>query len=106
MYKSHLVFVAAILTSTVALSHGDVAPQPMNTDALPDVGEEWLIENPYRNMGEDVWSTAITIGDSGYNQNCARCHPVGDSMTVAWRFVIAHPRRSYHSGLNNWFCNR
>jgi cytochrome c-550 PedF len=77
MYKSHLVFVAAMLTSTVALSHGDVAPQPMNTDALPDVGEEWLIENPYRNMGEDVWSTAITIGDSGYNQNCARCHGLG-----------------------------
>ena len=59
MFKSHLVFVAAMLTSTVALSHGDVAPQPMNTDALPDVGDEWLIENPYRNMGE--WITIAWI---------------------------------------------
>lgn len=61
----------------IALAHGDVAPQPMDTDALPDVGEEWLIENPYRDQGEDVWKTAIEIGDSGYNQNCARCHGLG-----------------------------
>ncbi|MQY43188.1 cytochrome c-550 PedF [Epibacterium sp. SM1969] len=61
----------------IALAHGDVAPQPMDTDALPDVGEEWLIENPYRDQGEDVWETAIEIGDSGYNQNCARCHGLG-----------------------------
>ena len=57
-------------------AHGDVAPQPVNTDALPDVGEEWLIENPYRAeaVGEEVWKAAIDIGASGYNQNCARCH--------------------------------
>ncbi|MQQ08817.1 cytochrome c-550 PedF [Epibacterium sp. SM1979] len=61
----------------LVLAHGDVAPQPMNTDALPDVGEEWLIENPYRDQGEEVWQAAIDIGDSGYNQNCARCHGLG-----------------------------
>ena len=58
-------------------AHGDVAPQPVNTDALPDVGEEWLIENPYRGMDEEVWQTAVDIGASGYNQNCARCHGLG-----------------------------
>lgn len=59
-----------------ALGHGDVAPQPIDTDALPDVGEEWLEENPYRaeTAGPDVWATAVNIGASGYNQNCARCH--------------------------------
>lgn len=67
------------LSAGMALAHGDVAPQPMNTDALPDVGEEWLIENPYRaeKVGEDVWKVALEIGDSGYNQNCARCHGLG-----------------------------
>ncbi len=56
------------------LAHGDVAPQPVNTEALPDLEEEWLIENPYRDQGEAVWKTALEIGASGYNQNCARCH--------------------------------
>lgn len=71
---------AAALACTLTLgptpvqAHGDVAPQPMNTDSLPEVGEEWLIENPYRAQGEDVWAEAVRIGSSGYNQNCARCH--------------------------------
>ena len=63
-----------MFAATLALAHGDVAPQPVNTDALPDVGEEWLTENPYRDAGEDVWQAAVEIGASGYNQNCARCH--------------------------------
>ncbi|MEL6210661.1 MAG: cytochrome c-550 PedF, partial [Pseudomonadota bacterium] len=69
--------VAGVLAATtLALGHGDVAPQPVNTDALPDVGEEWLIENPYRAdaVGEEAWAKAVEIGASGYNQNCARCH--------------------------------
>ncbi|MCA8881907.1 MAG: cytochrome c-550 PedF [Rhodobacteraceae bacterium] len=72
---------AALLTAaaTIAHAHGNVAPQPVNTDALPDVGEEWLDENPYRAevAGEEVWETAIKIGESGFNQNCARCHGLG-----------------------------
>ena len=61
------------------LAHGDVAPQPVNTDALPEIGEDWLTENPYRadKAGEEVWKTAVRIGDSGFNQNCARCHGLG-----------------------------
>lgn len=51
--------------------------EPVNTDALPDVGEEWLTENPYRAAAPEVWETAITIGESGFNQNCARCHGLG-----------------------------
>lgn len=64
-------------SASLAWAHGDVAPQPVNTDALPDVGEEWLTENPYRDMGDEVWSKAIEIGASGYTQNCARCHGLG-----------------------------
>lgn len=72
---------AAILLATTSLvvAHGDVAPQPLNTDALPEVGEEWLTENPYREdeAGHDVWLKAVEIGASGFNQNCARCHGLG-----------------------------
>ncbi|TNC52315.1 cytochrome c-550 PedF [Rubellimicrobium rubrum] len=66
-----------ILAAGLAFAHGDVAPQPVNTDALPDVGEEWLTENPYRSMEPEVFQAAIEIGDSGFNQNCARCHGLG-----------------------------
>ncbi len=68
-----------VLVASLAHAHGDVSPQPVNTDALPEVGEEWLTENPYRaaKAGDDVWWQAVVIGDSGYNQNCARCHGLG-----------------------------
>lgn len=71
--------LALVFAAGMAWGHGDVTPQPMNTDALPDVGEEWLTENPYRveAAGEEVWWTAVMLGDSGYNQNCARCHGLG-----------------------------
>ncbi|MEM9584367.1 MAG: cytochrome c-550 PedF [Pseudomonadota bacterium] len=79
MFRYRHSIVAAFATLglvTVALGHGDVTPQPVNTDTLPDVGEEWLIENPYRvgNITEEEWLAALEIGASGYNQNCARCH--------------------------------
>lgn len=81
MYAQRLTLAAALaaLTAFSAHGHGDVAPQPVDTEALPDVGEEWLTENPYRSAsaGEEVWIKAIEIGSSGYNQNCARCHGLG-----------------------------
>lgn len=77
--KTSLVTAGLIAMAGMVYAHGDVAPQPINTDALPDVGEEWLIENPYRAeaVGEEVWLKAVEIGSSGYNQNCARCHGLG-----------------------------
>ena len=66
--------VLALFSAGAAWAHGDVAPQPVDTAGLPEVGEEWLMENPYRGMDQDVWARAIEIGASGYNQNCARCH--------------------------------
>lgn len=67
---------AATALAGMVHAHGDVTPQAVDTSALPEVGEEWLIENPYRAdaVGEEVWKKAIEIGASGYNQNCARCH--------------------------------
>jgi cytochrome c-550 PedF len=68
--------VTAIAVATLASAHGDVNPQPVDTGGLPETGDEWLIENPYRAAaaGEDVWGKALEVGASGYNQNCARCH--------------------------------
>jgi cytochrome c-550 PedF len=77
--RGGLAACALLATATMVVAHGDVAPQPVNTDALPEVGEEWLIENPYREaaVGHDVWLKAVEIGASGYTQNCARCHGLG-----------------------------
>ncbi|MFQ6553021.1 cytochrome c-550 PedF [Aestuariibius insulae] len=73
------VFCAGLaLAGSLHAAGPPITPQAVDTTGLPDLGEEWLIENPYRAeaAGEEVWSTAIEIGASGYNQNCARCHGI------------------------------
>ncbi|MEM8812243.1 MAG: cytochrome c-550 PedF [Pseudomonadota bacterium] len=80
----HLAFLTALLGSAAIATlsfqadtvraHGDVTPQAMDTSELPDIGEEWLEENPWRDPASEAWETAVRIGASGYNQNCARCH--------------------------------
>ena len=67
------VALAAVSIAQVN-AHGDVAPQPVDTAGLPELGNEWLYENPYRAAGAEVYAKAVEVGASGYNQNCARCH--------------------------------
>lgn len=55
--------------ATLAFAHGDVTPQAVDTSTLPQLGEAWREENPFRGDEE-----AIRVGASAYNQNCARCH--------------------------------
>ena len=62
-----------LAVSGMAFGHGDVIPQPIDVTGLKPVGEEWVKENPYRSDAA-MKDVAITIGSSGYNQNCARCH--------------------------------
>ncbi|MBS1129935.1 MAG: cytochrome [Proteobacteria bacterium] len=67
--------VAALSICAVApqvFAHGDVTPQAVDTTGLKSVGSEWLKSNPYRKD-----KTAIAIGSSAFNQNCARCHGLG-----------------------------
>ncbi len=71
--RSTIVFAALGLCAGLAFGHGDVQPQPINTDGLNSVGTEWLKENPFR-KDKAQYELAIKIGASGYNQNCARCH--------------------------------
>jgi cytochrome c-550 PedF len=54
---------------TLASAHGDVTPQAVDTHELPQLGDEWRAANPY--AGNE---TALRIGKSAFNQNCARCH--------------------------------
>ncbi len=77
--KTSIFAAGLIAIASIVHAHGDVAPQPINTDSLPDIGEDWLFENPYRAeaAGEEVWLKAVEIGSSGFNQNCARCHGLG-----------------------------
>lgn len=53
-------------------AHGDVTPQAVDVSTLKPLGPEWQAVNPYRDDKE-----AIRIGDSAFNQNCARCHGLG-----------------------------
>ena len=67
------IVVGLLIFAPIKLSaHGDVAPQPVDTTSLEQLGEDWLERNPY--VGNEE---AIRIGASAYNQNCARCHGLG-----------------------------
>ncbi len=66
----HALWALALAASAqVALAHGDVTPQVVDTKSLPTLGAEWKPENPYRGN-----AAAIKVGSSAYGQNCARCH--------------------------------
>ncbi|WP_427963407.1 cytochrome c-550 PedF [Altererythrobacter sp.] len=72
--RNHIVLGLASAALTVGIgsqvaAHGDVTPQAVDTSDLPQIGEEWLEENPYSGNAR-----AIEIGESAYGQNCARCH--------------------------------
>ena len=70
--SAFLIMLAASLTATFAHAHGDVTPQAVDTSSLKQLGENWVTVNPYRGNKD-----AIRIGDSAFNQNCARCHGLG-----------------------------
>jgi cytochrome c-550 PedF len=65
------LLAALFLVPAVARSHGNVAPQPVDTKGLEPLGEAWRPTNPYRGN-----KLAIEIGKSAYNQQCARCHGI------------------------------
>lgn len=73
--STSLRLIASFLLAAAAattFAHGDVTPQAIDTTGLKPVGTEWLKSNPYRNN-----PLAKSIGASGFNQNCARCHGLG-----------------------------
>ena len=77
--KNLLATGAVVMLATLLNAHGDVNPQAVDTSGLPETGDEWLTENPYRAeaAGEDVWATAVQIGASGYIKTAP--------VAMAWR---------------------
>jgi len=73
MKKAPRLILIAITVSCFdggAVAH-DVGAHPVTTTGLPELGDAWKEVNPYRGNG-----LAVTIGSSGYAQNCARCHGI------------------------------
>ncbi|WHQ72913.1 cytochrome c-550 PedF [Methylorubrum extorquens] len=64
-----LVAIASGVVAPLAMAHGDVQPQAVNTEGLKPLGDKMLEENPYRGDPK-----AIAVGFSAFTQNCARCH--------------------------------
>jgi len=60
------------LSAGASWAHGNVTPQAVDTTGLDALGADWREANPYRKN-----DTAKRIGDSAFNQNCARCHGLG-----------------------------
>ncbi len=95
--------LCAGLFNFYAWGHGDVTPQPVNTDGLDKI-EDWVEENPYR--GNDL---AIEIGTSAYAQNCARCHgldAVSGGITPDLRALNDEFEWASKSESDEWFIQR
>ena len=69
--RTAAILIALTLQASAVLAHGDVTPQAVDTTSLPQLGDQWRDENPFRGNSE-----AVRIGSSAYNQNCARCHGI------------------------------
>jgi len=64
-----LAVLIGVGASVLVAAHGNVTPQAVDTTGLQPLGQGWRGVNPYSGN-----PTAIDIGASGFNQNCARCH--------------------------------
>lgn len=73
-------FIATVLAGAagLAMAHGNVTPQPVNTGNLPALGDEIYMENPFREGNElgEFQDEAVKIGESAYAGNCASCHGI------------------------------
>ena len=96
------IAATAVIAAQV-FAHGDVTPQPVNTDGLEAI-DGWVEENPYR--GNEL---AIEIGSSAYNQNCARCHGldvISGGMTPDLRKLNDEFEWADTAESDSWFIQR
>lgn len=78
-FSLNTLLAAALLgVAGLVMAHGNVTPQEVDTGNLPELGDEVLIENPFRegNKHDDMNAQAIKIGESAYAGNCAGCHGI------------------------------
>ena len=70
--RHRMAFLLLLALPLLAQAHGDVTPQAVDTQTLPQLGSQWRESNPYAEG--PAQPEARRIGSSAYNQNCARCH--------------------------------
>jgi len=68
------IFVPALVTATLitvsqAWAEGYVRPTPVDTSAVPQLGDTWHVVNPYQ--GDD---SVLETGAHAYLLNCSGCH--------------------------------
>lgn len=68
MRRLSILILAAVLSAAAWANEVAVAPV-VDASALPPLGETWRETNPYRGL-----PAALAVGQSAYNQACARCH--------------------------------
>ena len=66
-------FISAVVAAGLALcasvQAASIAAPVVDTSALPALQSGWAETNPYRGL-----PAAIAVGQSAFNQACARCH--------------------------------
>ena len=72
--KSRVMVRTAALAASIAgvlvfPAFGDETPRAVDTKGLPQLGDTWKDKDPFEGN-----KTAIEVGISGFNNNCARCH--------------------------------
>jgi mono/diheme cytochrome c family protein len=83
-----ILILAASLSAAAWAKEVAIAPV-VDASALPPLGAAWRESNPYRGL-----PAALAVGQSAYNQACARCHGA-DAATNA---APAPDLRNLHRG--------
>ncbi len=61
--RNALVALIAVCSFSLA-AHGPVTPQSIDTSELPQLGEDWIDVNPYREQNGDIRTEILRIGAS------------------------------------------
>lgn len=77
MHRLITLILAAGLSAAALANEVAIAPV-VDASALPTLGENWRETNPYRGL-----PAALAVGQSAYNQACARCHGADAATNAA-----------------------
>lgn len=100
IFRRGFGLVALCLALVAPAAEIAVAPI-LDLSGLPSFGETWLKGNPYRGNPR-----ALAIGQSAFNQSCARCHgfnasPAGGVPAPDLRQLNGYCRRIADAGLQD-----
>jgi len=75
--KASLMLIGSMSLASLAYGHGDVTPQGLDTEGLPEISKD-VLSNPFREDAEhgEYYELAAELGKKGYAGNCANCHGI------------------------------